>query len=168
MVLNDSHIYLVVVVVFFRGLLKEGGSVTFQYDQKGVITVEDFLFTKDKHNSSDYPDDNTVDEAEEIAIESGAEDLFFCESENGTKNIKFICSVGDTKQVYDHLSDKFPKTVISSELEYVPHTLVSLSSEPLQQAEKLIDSLEDHMDVVRVFDNIQEYPSTTCKVFVST
>lgn len=28
----------------------------------GVITVEDFLFTKDKHNSSDYPDDNTVDE----------------------------------------------------------------------------------------------------------
>lgn len=70
--------------------------------------------------------------------------------------------------MYDHLSDKFPKKVISSELEYVPHTLVSLSSEPLHQAEKLIDSLEDHMDVVRVFDNIQEYPSTTCKVFVST
>ena len=81
---------------------------------------------------------------------------------------QFVCSVGDTKQVYDHLSDKFPKKVISSELEYVPHTLVSLPNEPLQRAEKLIDSLEDHMDVVRVFDNIQEYPSTTCKVFGST
>lgn len=37
-------------------------------------------------------DDNFVkcilSQAEEIAIESGAEDLFFCESENGTKNIK--------------------------------------------------------------------------------
>ena len=27
-------------------------------------------------------------QAEEIAIESGAENLFFCESENGMKNIK--------------------------------------------------------------------------------
>lgn len=81
---------------------------------------------------------------------------------------QFICAFGDTKQVYDDLSEKFSKKVISSELEYIPHTLVSLSDEPLQQAEKLIDALEGHMDVVRVYDNIEQYPSTTCKLFGST
>ena len=70
--------------------------------------------------------------------------------------------------MYDHLSEKFAKKVTSSELEYIPHTLVSLSSESLQQAEKLIDTLDDHMDIVRVYDNIEQYPSTTCKLFGST
>ena len=81
---------------------------------------------------------------------------------------QFLCPVEDTKQVYDQLSQKFPKASISSELEYVPHTLVSLSNELLQQAEKLIETLEDHIDVVRIYDNIQDYPSATCKLFGST
>jgi len=149
------------------GSFKDGGSVAFQYDHKGVVTVEDFLFTDDK-NLSEYPDDDSIDKAEEVAIESGAENLFFCESEDGMKVIKFICAVEDTKKVCDDLSEKFPKRVISSELEYIPHTLVSLSDELLQQAEKLIDTLDDHMDVVRVYDNIEQYPSTTCKLFAST
>lgn len=81
---------------------------------------------------------------------------------------QFICTVEDTKQVYDDLSDKFSDKVLSSELEYVPHTLVSLPDERIQQAEKLIDTLEDHLDVVRVYDNIEGYPSATCKLFGST
>ncbi|XP_068739784.1 probable transcriptional regulatory protein Pmob_0807 isoform X3 [Montipora capricornis] len=150
------------------GLLKDGGSVTFQYDHKGVIATEDFLFTGDKHDLSDYPDKDTLDKAEEIAIEIGAENLFFYESESGARNIKFICPVEDTKQVYDQLTEKFPKEVISSELEYIPHTLVSLPNELLQQTAKLIETLEDHIDVVRVYDNIEQYQSTTCKLFGST
>lgn len=81
---------------------------------------------------------------------------------------QFICAVEDTKQVHDDLSDKFPNRVLLSELEYIPRTLVSLSDEPLQQAEKLIDTLEEHLDVMRVYDNIEQYPSTTCKLFGST
>ena len=81
---------------------------------------------------------------------------------------QFICAIEDTKKVLDDLSEKFPKKILSSELEYIPRTLVSLSEEPLQQAEKLIDTLEDHVDVVRVYDNIEQYPSTTCKLFGST
>lgn len=81
---------------------------------------------------------------------------------------QFICAIEDTKKVHDDLSEKFPKKILSSELEYIPRTLVSLSEEPLQQAEKLIDTLEDHVDVVRVYDNIEQYPSTTCKLFGST
>ena len=77
---------------------------------------------------------------------------------------QFICAVEDTKQVYYELSTKFPNQVLSSELEFIPHTLVSLSDENLQQAGQLIDALEDHMDVVRVYDNIEHYPSTTCKL----
>lgn len=150
------------------GLLKDGGSVTFQYDHKGVITMQDFLFVEGKHNLSNYPDENSIDEAEDIAIDIGAENVFFSEAETGVKNIKFLCPVEDTKQVYDQLSQKFPKASISSELEYVPHTLVSLSNELLQQAEKLIETLEDHIDVVRIYDNIQDYPSATCKLFGST
>lgn len=74
----------------------------------------------------------------------------------------------DVKQVYDDLSNKFPNRVLSSELEYFPRKLVSLSDEPLQQAQKLIDTLEDHLDVVRVYDNIEQFPSTTCKLFSAT
>lgn len=64
--------------------------------------------------------------------------------------------------------EKVPNRVLSSELEYVPRTLVSLSDERIQQAEKLVDSLEDHVDVMRVYDNIEGFPSATCKLFGST
>lgn len=150
------------------GVFKEAGSVSFLYDYKGTITMEDFLFTEEKQELPDYPDYESVEKAEEIAIECGAENMFFSESENGTKNIKFICAVEDVKQVYNDLSNKFPDGVLSSELEYFPRTLVSLSEEPLEQAERLIDTLEDHLDVVRVYDNIKEFPSYTCKLFCST
>jgi len=62
---------------------------------------------------------------------------------------------------------KFPDRDISLELEYVPRTLVSLSEERTQQAEKLVDRLEDHADVVRVYDNIEGLPNATCKLFGS-
>ena len=81
---------------------------------------------------------------------------------------QFICAVEDVKQVYDDLSNKFSNRVLSSELEYFPRKLVSLSDEPLQQAQKLIDTLEDHLDVVRVYDNIEQFPSMTCKLFSAT
>lgn len=81
---------------------------------------------------------------------------------------QFLCAVEDSKQVNNDLSDKFPNRVLSSELEYVPRTLVSLSDERTQQAEKLVDRLEDHVDVVRVYDNIEGLPSATCKLFGST
>ncbi|XP_020629995.1 uncharacterized protein LOC110067058 [Orbicella faveolata] len=149
------------------GLLNDGGSVMFHYQQKGMITVEDFLFMEDKHKLSDYPDEGSVDKAEEMGIECGAENVFFYESENGTKCIKFLCAVEDSKQVYDDLSQKFPDRDISLELEYVPRTLVSLSEERTQQAEKLVDRLEDHADVVRVYDNIEGLPNATCKLFGS-
>jgi len=150
------------------GLLNDGGSVMFHYQLKGMITVEDFLYMEDKHKLLDYPDQESVDKAEEIAIECGAENVFFCESENATKSIKFLCAVEDSKQVYSDLWEKFANRVLSSELEYVPRTLVSLSDERTQQAEKLVDSLEDHADVVKVYDNIEGLPSASCKLFGST
>ena len=81
---------------------------------------------------------------------------------------QFLCAVEDSKQVYSDLWEKFANRVLSSELEYVPCTLVSLSDERTQQAEKLVDSLEDHADVVRVYDNIEGLPSASCKLFGST
>ena len=81
---------------------------------------------------------------------------------------QFLCAVEDSKQVHNDLSDKFPNRVLSSEQEYVPRTLVSLSDERTQQAEKLVDKLEDHADVVRVYDNVEGLPSATCKLFGST
>lgn len=149
------------------GVSKEAGSVPFLYDHKGTITIEDFLFTEEKRKLPDYPDNESIERAEEIAIECGAENLFFSESENGTKNIKFICALEDVKQVYNDLSNRFPDRFLSSEQEYLPRKLVSLSEEPLQQAKILIDSLEEHLDVVRVYDNIKEFPSHTCKLFCS-
>ncbi|RMX49416.1 hypothetical protein pdam_00015318 [Pocillopora damicornis] len=150
------------------GVSKEAGSVPFLYNHKGTITIEDFLFTEEKRKLPDYPDNESIERAEEIAIECGVENLFFSESENGTKNIKFICALEDVKQVYNDLSNRFPDRFLSSEQEYLPRKLVSLSEEPLQQAKILIDSLEEHLDVVRVYDNIKEFPSHTCKLFCST
>lgn len=31
-----------------------------------MITVEDFFFSKDKHNLEDYPDDDTVDKVSQF------------------------------------------------------------------------------------------------------
>ena len=78
-----------------------------------------------------------------------------------------MCALEDVKQVYNDLSNRFPDRFLSSEQEYLPRKLVSLSEEPLQQAKILIDSLEEHLDVVRVYDNIKEFPSHTCKLFCS-
>ena len=98
---------------------------------------------------------------------------FFCEVNQTTllailSCFQFLCAVEESKQVYNDLLDKFPNKVLSSEQEYVPRTLVSLSDERTQQAEKLVDRLEHHEDVVRVYDNIEGLPSASCKLFGST
>ena len=46
-------------------------------------------------------------------------------------------------------------TVISSELEWVPSTLVELNEEQAQDLLKLVDKLEQDEDVQKVFHNLK-------------
>ena len=81
---------------------------------------------------------------------------------------QFICDPQDLKQVGDALTARFPDHLQGMELEYIPHTLVSVTEPQMQKAEKLIDHISNYPDVVRVFDNIKDFPSSTCKLFADS
>lgn len=67
---------------------------------------------------------------------------------------QFICDMADMRKVQASLQELGTK-VISSGLEFVPRTQISLDEDQLQAASTLVEALNDYPDVVRVWDNIQ-------------
>ncbi|KAK3733783.1 hypothetical protein QZH41_015106 [Actinostola sp. cb2023] len=151
------------------GTMKDGGTVQFQYESKGVVTVDDFLHT-DQSNTENYPEQNMVEKAEEIAIEAGAEDVYFTQLEDSKRVIKFVCPFQEMKNLSEDITSfiQTNSVIHSTGLEYYPTLLTTLSENQMDRADRLIDLILNHSDVIRVYDNIKDYPSSTCKLFVDT
>jgi len=134
------------------GLLSEGGSVSFMFQHKGVVTIE---------SSSDSAQSNSM--AEDMAILCGAEDFFFDKSEDGESLLRFICSPLDLGKVKESLTRDHNVTILSANEERIAVKLADLDENQVAQADRLIDLLNAHPDVMRIFDNIKYYPSPTLK-----
>ncbi len=118
------------------GNLGQTGSVSFLFEQKGMIYIEN--------------EDNHIDEekAMDDAFEAGASDFNY---EDG--GITVVTEPNDVSKVAAAL-EGMGYTYDSAEKEFIPMTKVQITDEELvQKMEKLLDMLDEDDDVQNVYHN---------------
>ncbi|CEI83878.1 MULTISPECIES: YebC/PmpR family DNA-binding transcriptional regulator [Oceanobacillus] len=119
------------------GNLGENGSVSFMFDRKGYIVVEN--------------EDDTIDEDTMTldALEAGAEDVSI---EDGAYEI--YTSPEDYQDVVSYLEEQSYK-LADAEVTFIPQNYNSLSPEDEEKMMKLVDALEESEDVQDVHHNLE-------------
>lgn len=130
---NVNRTYPEVRTVFSKrgGSMAEKGAVAYQFDRKGVITVqasgEDALLT---------------------ILDAGAEDAT---EEDG--EMRVVTDAKDLAKVRDGITAAGLK-VIDAELSYEPNTTVELDDEKQSKVVAMLEALEDLDDVVNTYTNL--------------
>ena len=88
------------------------------------------------------------DELFELALEAGAEDM-----KTTDEHFEIITAVESLETVRKALEDKGVK-METSELTRIPQNTISVDEKNCKQVLGLIDALEDHDDVQKVYSNI--------------
>ncbi|XP_023655618.1 translational activator of cytochrome c oxidase 1 isoform X1 [Paramormyrops kingsleyae] len=96
----------------------------------------------------------STERALELAIEAGAEDVQETQDEEERPLLQFICEASQMQDVRSAL-EALGLVTQSAALEYVACNHTLLLQEHLEAASRLLDSLNDNPDVVRVWDNIR-------------
>lgn len=119
----------------FGGNMGQNGCVSFMFDRKGVIVIED-------EDGGIDEDTITMD-----ALEAGADDISV---EDGI--IEITTEPSDMGAVRDALGEKY--TLSSAEVSMVPQTMTEITDEnQIIQMQKMLDMLEDNDDVQDVYHN---------------
>ncbi len=124
----------------FGGNLGTTGCVSFMFEEKGVIVIEN---------------DGKVDEDQlmEDALEAGAADF---SAEDGVFEIS--TETDDLNAVREALEAK-GYTIASADTDKVPSSYVTLTGEDdLKNMGKLLDALDDNEDVIDVYHNWENMP----------
>lgn len=118
----------------FGGNMGQTGCVSFMFDQKGVILIE---------NDGELDEETvTMD-----ALEAGADDF-----EANDDFFEITTDPGMFSEVREALEKKY--TISSAQVSMVPQTIVSLTDEKsIANMEKMLDMLEDNDDVQEVYHN---------------
>ncbi len=117
----------------FGGNMGQTGCVSFMFDRKGVIVIE---------NDSIDEDTITMD-----ALEAGAEDI-----EIDGDIVEITTDPADFHTVRDELEGKYELS--SAEITMVPQTTTQLTDEEqIKMMTKLIENLEDNDDVQNIYHN---------------
>ncbi|MBQ8744686.1 MAG: YebC/PmpR family DNA-binding transcriptional regulator [Mailhella sp.] len=118
----------------FGGAMGESGSVAFQFDRMGVITLE-----KEK-----YADEEAV---MNMALEAGAEDV---QDEGDVWEVR--TGMGDFNTVREALEAEGVE-MLEAQLAMVPRMLNPIDAETAKKLVRLTDALEELDDVQNVFTN---------------
>jgi YebC/PmpR family DNA-binding regulatory protein len=122
------------------GSLGENGSVSWMFDQKGMIVVE-------PSRGQD------ADEVTLAAIDAGAEDVTADTDEDGEAHVEVITNFEDLKAVQESLTTQ-GYNVVSAERTMIPKTTMALDDKGVESALRLVDRLEDLDDVQTVYTNL--------------
>jgi YebC/PmpR family DNA-binding regulatory protein len=119
-----------------NGNLAEAGAVSWMFQSRGVIVVER----------------SAVDEEKlmDLALEAGADDV----DAEGSESFVVLTSHGSFDKVKKAL-EAAGIAVASAELSKVPTTTVAVSEKDAPAVLRLIDALEEHDDVQKVYANFQ-------------
>lgn len=80
-----------------------------------------------------------------------------------------MCEFKEMKNLSENITSLESQSAIhSTGVEYFPKLLAELTENQMEQADRLIDLILNHSEVIRVYDNIKDYPSNTCKLFIDT
>ena len=121
--------------VFSRnnGNMSEAGSVSWMFHKKGSIVIDKTAVTEDK--------------LMEVALDAGADDI-----QEDSGNYEVLTSPEAFEKVNTALqNNQIP--VVASEIAMVPETWIKLTGKEAQQVLKLVEALEDHDDVQKVWAN---------------
>ena len=121
------------------GNLGATGSVSFLFERLGVFKLP--------------AEGVDRDELELEMIDHGLEDAGEAKGEKGEALIVLRCKLADFGRLQKAIEDQ-GLTVVSSESEWVPATLVELDEEKATEVLELVDKLEQDDDVQRVFHNL--------------
>jgi YebC/PmpR family DNA-binding regulatory protein len=116
------------------GNLGETGCVAWNFESKGVITIE----TNDR---------DRADELSLIAIDAEAEDVKF---EDGI--LEIYTAPENLQQVQKALESEKVK-IANSDISLVPKTTIALDDKAAEQTLRLLDNLEELMDVQKAYTN---------------
>ena len=117
----------------FGGNLGQSGCVAHLFQRQGLILID--------KPSTDEDDLMTV------ALEAGAEDM-----RDGGEVYEIYTSPQDYDAVLEEIRSH-DLAVASADLSMIPQTTLQLAGKPAQQMLRLMESLEDHDDVQKVFAN---------------
>ena len=117
----------------YNGRLGEAGCVAWIFEQKGYIVIDQGTCDEDNLYS--------------IAIEAGAEDI---QAENGSYEV--ITAPSDFEAVRQAIVDKGIE-YIQAEISKLPKNLVKLDGDEAKKTLRLMEALEDHDDVQKVYAN---------------
>ena len=121
----------------FGGNLGQSGCVSFMFDPKGIIAIEN--------------NDISEDQIMEDCMECGADDVKYEDDV-----IEIITAPNDLSSVRDALAEKGYK-FISADVEQVPQTLTQLTDEDqITKMERLLESLEENDDIQNVWHSWDE------------
>ena len=123
----------------YGGNLGTNGCVSYMFDQKGVIIID---------NSEEELDEDAV---MMDALDCGAEDF------SADENVFEILTDPDSFSAVREALEAKGYTFAQAEIQMVPQTMVTLTDEDdLKNMNKLIDMLEDNDDVQNVYHNWEE------------
>ncbi len=117
----------------FGGNLGQAGCVAHLFQRQGLILIE---------KSSTSEDDLMT-----VALEAGAEDM---------REAGEVYEIYTSPQDYEAVLEEIRShdlAVASADLSMIPQTTLQLAGKPAQQMVRLMESLEDHDDVQKVFAN---------------
>lgn len=130
------------------GNMAEAGAVAWQFQKKGVLTVE-----RDKVDE---------DRLLALALEAGAEDV-----KSGEKAFEIITAPQDFEAVKKALADAKIETALA-EISYVPQNTIKLQEKNAEQMLKLMEVLDEHDDVQKVYANFDISDEVMEKVAAAT
>ncbi|MDE2665349.1 MAG: YebC/PmpR family DNA-binding transcriptional regulator [Acidobacteriota bacterium] len=117
----------------FGGNLGQSGCVAHLFQRQGLILVD----------KSSTDEDGLMT----VALEAGAEDM-----RDGGEVYEIYTSPQDYEAVLEEMRSH-DLAVASADLSMIPQTTLQLAGKPAQQMLRLMESLEDHDDVQKVFAN---------------
>ncbi len=126
----------------FGGSLGTSGSVDYMFDRKSVF-----------HFKSDKPYD--LEELELEMIDYGVEEIFEEEDEDGNKTICVYGEFTSFNEIQKYIEENGFE-LVSAEFTRLPNTeLVDLTPEQRAEVDKLVEKIEEDVDVQNVFTNLK-------------
>jgi len=127
------------VLTRFNGKLASEGSVKWMFERKGCITV----------NLKDQSPNLQKEELELIAIEVGAEDLYWHD-----ESLDIYCEIKDLEKVKEELNKKGIK-IESVTLDWKPKERIELDETKKEECFKLFEALDELDSVQEIFSNLK-------------
>uniref|UniRef100_A0A0K8SZI8 Translational activator of cytochrome c oxidase 1 n=1 Tax=Lygus hesperus TaxID=30085 RepID=A0A0K8SZI8_LYGHE len=108
------------------------------FDHKGIIVA------------TSEANSEVLDKAVDDAIDCGAEEVVPDEVDG---QLKFFCEMKDMNIIKTKLQSKKYK-IVSAHFDLIPKMKVELTDPEMEAVSKLMDRLEEHPDIVKLYDNI--------------